>query len=65
MKINTLKIKKIMSKNLLTQSALAEAANVSRITINATLLKGSCSVQTVNKIAKALNVAPEYLVQED
>lgn len=63
MKINTRKIKRHMCANLMTQLQLAEAAGVSRATINCTLLKGSCSIQTAGKIAKALGVDPAEIIE--
>lgn len=52
-----------MGAELLTQGALAELANVSRSTINTALLKGSCSIYTVGKIAKALDVDPAEIIE--
>lgn len=63
MKISSRKIAQQMSSKLLTQAQLATAAGVSRATINATLLKGSCSIQTVGKIARALGVDPAEIIE--
>lgn len=63
MKINTLRIKQHMYANLMTQQQLAKAAGVSRATINCTLLKGSCSIQTAGKIAKAMGVRPSEIIE--
>lgn len=63
MKISSRKIAQQMSSKLLTQEQLATAAGVSRATINATLLKGSCSIQTVGKIARALGVDPAEIIE--
>ena len=63
MKVNTRKIKKNMGTQLRTQEQLAQAAGVSRATVNCTLLKGSCSIQTVGKIAKALGVDPVEIIE--
>ena len=65
MKICTNKVKRLMWANLMTQSALAQAAGVSRVTINSALLKGSCSTVTAGKIANALGVDPEELIKEE
>lgn len=66
MKISKRKITALMGAKLMTQVKLAEAAGVSRATINAALLKGSCSIPTVGKIAKALGVDPmEIIKMED
>lgn len=63
MNINTRRIKQHMCANLMTQLQLAQAAGVSRATVNCTLLKGSCSIQTVGKIAKALGVSPAEIIE--
>ena len=63
MNINARRIQRHMCANLMTQLQLAEAAGVSRATINCTLLKGSCSIQTVGKIAKALGVDPAEIIE--
>ncbi len=66
MKISKRKITALMGAKLMTQVKLAEVAGVSRATINAALLKGSCSIPTVGKIAKALGVDPmEIIKMED
>ena len=65
MKISTTKIKHMMGSHLMTQEQLAQAAGVSRTTINSTLLKGSCSTQTAGKIARALNVDPADIIEQE
>ena len=65
MKVSVNRIRRLMGVNLLTQLALAEVAGVSRVTINSTLLKGSCSTQTAGKIARALGVNPEDIIEKE
>ena len=65
MKISAKKIKRIIGANLMTQLQLANAAGVSRATINSALLKGSCSTQTAGKIAKALGVDPAEIIETE
>lgn len=65
MKISAEKIKHLMGAMLITQSELANKANVSRSTINATLLKGTCSTQTAGKIAIALGVEPVDIIETE
>lgn len=65
MNISARKITALMGAKLMTQLALAEAADVSRATINGALLKGSCSIQTAGKIAKALGVDPEDIIEKE
>ena len=64
MTICTRKIDLLMRAQLMTQQKLADLAGVSRTTINATLLKGSCSTGTAGKIAKALGVDPADIIEE-
>lgn len=63
MKINTKVIKKAMGVRFLTQKDLAALAKVSRPTINAVLLKGSCSAQTAAKLVTVLNLDPCEFVE--
>ncbi len=63
MKVSVNRIRRLMGAHLMTQGNLAEVAKVSRATINSTLLKGSCSTQTVGKIAKALGVDPAEIIE--
>lgn len=63
MKISKRKITALMGANLMTQIRLAEVSGVSRATINTALLKGSCSIQTAGKIAKALGVDPIEIIE--
>lgn len=63
MKISKRKITALMGANLMTQIRLAEVSGVSRATINTALLKGSCSIQTAGKIAKALGVDPVEIIE--
>ena len=63
MKLNARKVQFFMDSNLLTQTKLAEVSGVSRVTINSTLAKGSCSTKTAEKIAKALDVEVKELLE--
>lgn len=65
MKISTRKIKSLMGAALLTQKQLAADAQVSRATLNNALLKGSCSTETVGKVAKALGVSVEQILEDE
>lgn len=64
LKIYSKKVSVLMAKRLWTQKALAEAAGTNRVTINNALLKGSCSIQTAGKIAKALGVDPIDIIED-
>ena len=63
MKIRSGKIRNLMAEKLMTQKDIAAAASVSRATVNVTLQRGSCSIVTVGKIAKALGVDPAEIVE--
>lgn len=65
MNVNPAKIKRMMGAHLMTQEQLARAAGVSRVTINSTLLKGSCSTNTAGKIAQALGVDPADIIETE
>ena len=65
MQISKRKISALMNANLMTQLTLAKKAGVSRVTINSTLLKGSCSTETAGKIAKALGVDPIDIIDQE
>lgn len=64
MRIDRVKLVSELTRQDMTQKRLAELAGVSRATIN--YIKGgkSCSDDIGNKIAKALNVSIEKLLEE-
>lgn len=64
MRIDRVKLVSELTRQDMTQKRLAELAGVSRATIN--YIKGgkSCSEDIGNKIAKALNVSIEKLLEE-
>lgn len=65
MKINANKIRLLQGEKDITQGTLADLAGVSRATVNGTLLKGSCSIGTAVKIAKALGVDPVDIIETE
>ena len=65
MKIKSMKIKIAMVERQLTQQALADAAGVTRATLSGALMKGSCSTTTAVKLAKALGVDPEVIMETE
>lgn len=64
MRINTISLLDLMTRHGMTQAGLADKSGVSRQTINSTLSKGSCSVQTIGKIADAMGVSLAELIKE-
>lgn len=64
MRIDRVKLVTELAKQDLTQKRLAELAGVSRATINYIRSGKSCSEEIGNKIAKALNVPIEKLLEK-
>lgn len=64
MRIDRVKLVTELVKQDLTQKRLAELAGVSRATINYIRSGKSCSEEIGNKIAKALNVPIEKLLEK-
>lgn len=62
MRINRIKFVSELTRRDMTQSRLSELSGVSRATINFIKNGKSCSDKTVGKIAKALNVPVENLI---
>lgn len=64
MRIDRVKLVTELAKQDLTQKRLAELAGVSRATINCIRSGKSCSEEIGSKIAKALNVPIEKLLEK-
>ncbi len=65
MRINAKRLYVLMAERELTRTALQQLSGVSRQGIWSALAKGSCSEpRTVGKLAKALNVPVEELIEE-
>lgn len=62
MRIDLEKIKELYMQMLLTQTELADKANVSRATVSAVMNRGTCSKGTLIKLANALQVEPQELL---
>lgn len=63
MRINRIKLVTELTRQDMTQARLAELSGVSRATVNFVKNGKSCSDTTVSKIAKALNVPVQDLIQ--
>lgn len=63
MKVNTNKIR-ILQVGM-TQAEFAEKAGLSRQGYNAILTKGSCSPESLVKIAKALKIKPSEILERE
>ena len=62
MKINISRIKIAMVEKCLNYSALAEQIGMTRQGINRVMSRGSCSVTTAGRMAKALDIPPEEII---
>ena len=63
MKINTHKINVLLAKKGLTQTALAELSGMTRQNVCAILNRGTCYPVSAGKIARALGVDVEELLE--
>ncbi|NLJ70690.1 MAG: helix-turn-helix transcriptional regulator [Clostridiaceae bacterium] len=63
MKIDLEKLKELCMIRLLTQTELADKANISRATVSTIMYRGTCSKPTLFKLAKALDVEPVELLK--
>jgi DNA-binding Xre family transcriptional regulator len=57
-------IKKIMAEKLMTQTDLAKIAGLTKPSISRVLAKGTCTIKSCGKIAKALGVDLSEIVIE-
>ena len=64
MRINGIKLITELARRDMTQTRLAELAGVSRATINCIRAGKSCSDKVGQKIAKALGVKTEELIED-
>lgn len=65
MKLNTWKIKLILADKEMNQADLAVKCGVNRQQINEILSRETCSLKTLGRIAKALDVPVAEIVKED
>ena len=61
--INTDKVRILAAQQGTNLSKLAEKAGVSRQTISTTMTRGTCRTETAVKLATALGVEPETLLE--
>ena len=62
MKTDAARIRLLLFKHRLTQTALARKINVSRATIYTVCSGRSCSYRTLEKVARALDTDPRTLI---
>lgn len=65
MNIDSFKIKLLMAEQEINQTVLAERIGIARQNLNVMLKRGSCSVVTVGRLAKALGVPVREIIKED
>ena len=65
MKLDVMKIKMILAKKEMNQVDLAVACSVERQQINGILSRGTCSLKTLGRIAKALGVDPAEILKKE
>ncbi len=65
MKLNTWKIKLILAEKEMNQADLAVKCGVNRQRINELLSRATCSLKTLGRIAKALDVPVAEIVKEE
>ena len=65
MKLNTWKIKLILAEKEMNQSDLAVKIGMNRQQINELLSRETCSLKTLGRIAKALDIPVAEIVKED
>ena len=62
MKLNVLAIKRLMANQQLTNTELSKRSGLSRQSISVILARGSCSIINVGRLANALQVDIETIV---
>ena len=65
MKLNSQKIRIILAEKEMNQADLAIKCGVNRQQINEILSRGTCSLKTLGRISKALNVPVSEIIKED
>lgn len=63
MRLNRTKIQLLMAKGCIVQGALADKAGISRQTLSAVMNGRSCRPELLGRIAKALEVEPEEIIE--
>ena len=65
MKVKTKQLRICMCEKIMNPSELSEAAGLSKTAVAAVLKRGTCSLKTIGRIAKVLDVHPSELVDFD
>lgn len=65
MKLDKCKIQVILAEKEMNQSELAIKIGANRQQVNEILSRGTCSLKTLGRISKALNVPVSEIIKED
>lgn len=65
MKINGTKLELLTAQRGLTFLSLAKKAGVSRQTVSATKMRGTCAPETLVKLAAALDIDPADIIEKE
>lgn len=65
MKIDSIKIKLLMAEQEINQTVLSERCGIARQNVSTLLARGTCSVVSAGKIAKALGIPVREIIKED
>lgn len=65
MRIDSIKIKLLMVEQEIRQADLADRCGFARQNLSAKLTRGTCTIETAGKIAKALGVPVREIIKED
>lgn len=65
MKLDVLKIKLIIARKELNQTDLAKKCGMRRQALNEIFNRGTCTLKTIGKIAKALDVDVTEIIKEE
>lgn len=63
MRLDRIKVSLLMAKQLISQASLADKAGVSRQTMSAVMNGRNCRPELLGRIAKALEVEPEEIIE--
>ena len=65
MRIDSIKIKLLMAEQEINQTDMSERCNIARQNISTILTRGTCSVVSAGRLAKALGVPVREIIKED
>ena len=63
MKLNAIRLETFLAERGMTKAALANRSEISRQSLSTIIRRGTCEPRTLGKLAKALNVPVEELLE--